>query len=126
MAKNDYKTLLKLLTTTTTQTALANKLTELSIDADDRKLARIAHILAEDVRPKPHERSTVKMCLSAGVTFWQSQHETRFKNRASNILLATKYCQQCIAAIEPDWMLQAKAAGWTPPKVPGTPPIATA
>ena len=119
MAKNDYKTFLKLLETTATQTTLSNKLADFGIDTEDKELAKMARHFADELRPRPGNSSTAKLCLSAGVSFWAAQADNKYKTRAKNIQIAQAYCKKCIDSTEPDWMLQARAAGWTPPKASG-------
>jgi hypothetical protein len=115
MDKKYYKTLLKLLELTSTAVALSNKLAELAVDSDDPKLVKIAKILSAQVRPAPHEKGTTKVRLLTLAPMLAAANTPVGKQFAANIEIAKKYCDHCLASTDPEWMVCARAAGWTPP-----------
>lgn len=119
MATNDkehYKTCLKLLSTTATGTNLANKLSDLSIDAGDPKLQHMAKDLAELVRTKMGEKDAKVNILELAHRFKCSRGAGHME-RGIAIEQIKHYCDNAVMSVQPEWEIIALGQGWTPPAI---------
>lgn len=116
--KKDYQDMLKILSAMATRVTSYNKLSALAVDTDDANLKKIATALANYVRPNIGDAPGAKMCMQRGAAMLINSNDAAYKSHGNNIAIAFKYCTQAIESIEPDWMIKARAAGWTPPPSP--------
>lgn len=118
--KKDYQDMLKILGAMATRLTSYNKLAALAVDSDDANLKKIANALANYVRPRTGDAPGPKMCMQRGAAMLINSNDADHKSHGNNIVIAIKYCTQAIESIEPDWMIKARAAGWTPPPSPAS------
>ena len=116
--KKDYQDVLKILSAMATRPTTYNKLAALAVDTDDANLKKMASTFAKYIRPNIGDAPGPKMCMERGVSMLINSNDASRKTHGNNILIAIKYCTQAIESIEPDWMIKARAAGWTPPPSP--------
>jgi hypothetical protein len=112
--KKQYKTCLKLLSTTATGSSLANKLSDLSVDAGDPQLQQMAKGLADLVRPKLGEKDP-KINILELASRWKRSLTPGHKQRGINIERMNYYCESAVQSAQPAWQIIALAQGWTPP-----------
>jgi hypothetical protein len=116
--KKEYKTMLKILGATTNYPTMLTKLSDIGVMTDDATLRGHAEriegalraLLGPSVQPGNVKNSLVVLAR----TWHASQlHNQRMISEA--VTAAHRYCQHCITSVEPQWMILAKNAGWTPP-----------
>jgi hypothetical protein len=112
--KKQYKTCLKLLSTTATSSSLANKLSDVSVDAEDPKLQQAAKRLANLIRPK-HGEKDPKINIVELANRFKHSATPGHKQHAIDIQRMHLYCESAVQSDQPAWQVIALAHGWTPP-----------
>jgi hypothetical protein len=114
--KKEYETMLKLLATSNTMVNLANKFSDLAVDAEDPEIKKLADAISRHLRPSPYTAVKSDMrkfsCYQLyGMLGGANEHG---QTLAQLIEISKKHCDAALASHEPGWMIKARAAGWGP------------
>jgi hypothetical protein len=111
--KKDIKALLAILDSASTREAKSNKLSKLSIEADDPRVKKAATMMKLAIQ---NDRGVTKHLPTYIKPMVRRENLTRAQRDVVEAFEAVvKFCQQELAAVEPQWQRIARAAGWTPP-----------
>lgn len=117
--KHEYRKLLKIIDTTSTPLALANKLSDLAHEVEDDQIKKLCTGLAGMLRPQPGTKPTAdKFSIRQMFEVNSRSSEPAAERRATYIGAAISYCDAMVAAATPAWHTIALRAGWTPPPNP--------
>lgn len=114
--KKEYETMLKLLATSNTMVNLANKFSDLAVDAEDPEIKKLADAISRHLRPalyttgKPDTRKFSCYQLHGMLRGGKEDGQ----KLAKLIEISKKHCDAALASQEPGWMIKARAAGWGP------------
>ncbi len=112
--KKQYTAMLTLIGRTGSGMTLLNSLNTIEIASSDPRIKQAAQTFAGIIRAMPNLMHRPNLCLNV-----EAQREGGMTEQAyvlSEWVTETKkYCEQCIAAADPGWIIQARAAGWQPP-----------
>ena len=100
--KKEYNNVLKAITRGGSVQSAYNKLTEIAVDTEDGELRKILLAVLSTLKFEVHRKKPVLDIFDSG----QSR---------TNLLALAKYCQVMAARSEPQWMILARRANWTPP-----------
>lgn len=104
--KKDYQNVLVALDRDGTISATLNQLSKVQQQTEDKSLQTALENLAAAVRQQFPDAKTGRL---------RSVDKTKYPKFASGVERLRQYCQAAIDSTDPQWMILARRAGWTPP-----------